>query len=103
MATVAYAHIDVAPDGTAFISGTKTKVEEIVLDHLAHSWDAAEIHRQHPHLSLAEIYSALAYYHDHQNEMDESIERGLRQVMELQASMPPSPVRMKLKAKGLIP
>jgi uncharacterized protein (DUF433 family) len=98
MTTVAYAHIEFAPDGTAFISGTNTKVEEVVLDHLAHSWDAAEIHRQHPHLSLAEIYSALAYYYDHRQEMDAMIEEGLRQVMAMQANMPPSTVRLKLKS-----
>jgi uncharacterized protein (DUF433 family) len=103
MPTVAYAHIEFAPDGTAYIARTETKVEEVVLDHLAHSWDAAEIHRQHPHLTLAEIYSALAYYYDHQEQMDLAIKEGLRQVMEIEARMPPSPVQAKLRAKGLLP
>src|SRR5687767_7353370 len=101
MTTIAYAHIEVSPDGTASIVGTQTKVEEIVLDHLAHGWDATEIHRQHPYLSLADIYSALAYYYDHQDKMDALIEEGFRQVLAIQASLPPSTIRVKLKARGL--
>lgn len=50
MTTVAYAHIEISHSGTAYIKGTQTKVEEIVLDLLAHGWDAIEIHRQHQHL-----------------------------------------------------
>jgi uncharacterized protein (DUF433 family) len=100
--TTTYPHIEFAPDGTARISGTNTKVEEVVLDHLAHSWGATEIHRQHPHLSLAEIYSALAYYYDHRQEMDAIIEEGLRQVLAIQESLPPSSIRLKLKALGLL-
>ncbi len=68
-----YAHIDLTEDGIPFLSGTQTKVEEVVLDHLAHGWEAGEIHRQHPHLTLAQIHSALAYYYDHQAKMDRFI------------------------------
>jgi hypothetical protein len=58
MATVAYPHIDCTRDGGPFVAGTQTKVVEVVLDRLAYHWDADEIHRQHPHLSLSQIYSA---------------------------------------------
>ena len=50
--------------------GTKTKVIEVVLDRLAHRWDVDEIHHQHPHLTRGQICSALAYYYDHQDELD---------------------------------
>ena len=73
MSTVAYPHIEFSKDGVPLIAGTTTKVVEVVLDHLAHHWDAEEIQRQHPHLSLSAIYSALAYYHDHQEEIDRDI------------------------------
>jgi uncharacterized protein (DUF433 family) len=80
MATVAYPHIDCTREGRPFVAGTQTKVVEVVLDRLAYHWDADEIHRQHPHLSLRHIYSALAYYYDHQTEMDREIDhqRGAR-------------------------
>ena len=79
MSSVAYPHIEIA-DGVPILSGTRTKVVEVVLDRLAYHWDADEIHRQHPQLSLAQIYSALAYYYDHQAEMDQEIQAQLQHV-----------------------
>src|SRR5262245_48094350 len=98
MATVAYAHIELSPDNVPMVAGTKTKVVEIVLDRLAYHWDADEIHRQHPHLSLGQIHSALAYYYDHQEEMDRDIAERLRQVQEIKARLGESVIRAKLKA-----
>ena len=76
---------------------------KVVLDRLAHHWDADEIKRQHPHLSLAQIYSALAYYYDHQAEIDREIEGQLQRVEKIRADLGASPIRQKLKAKGLLP
>lgn len=103
MEAIVYAHIDFTATGTPFIAGARTKVEEIVLDHLAWHWDAETIHRNHPHLTLAQIHSALAYYYDHQTEMDTQIEAGLRQVDRIKNSLGESPVRLKLIAQGLLP
>lgn len=85
------------------VEGTRTKVVEIVLDRLAHNWDPDEIQRQHPHLTLAQIHSALAYYYDHQKEIDADMDRRLRQVKEIQNAVGDSPVRLKLKATGRLP
>jgi uncharacterized protein (DUF433 family) len=107
MTTVDYAHISFTEEGVPMIDGTRIKVVEIVLDHLAHGSDAREIHREFPHLSLGAIYSALAYYYDHQEEMDEDIARRMRKVDEIKARLErvqgPSPIRLKLKAMGLRP
>lgn len=103
MATTTYPHIELDAQGVPYLAGTRTKVIEVALDRLAHHWDADEIHRQHPHLNLAQIYSALAYYYDHQAEMDCKIEEQLRFVQQLRASLGESPIRLKLKAKGLLP
>ncbi len=54
--------------------GTQTTVIEVARDRLAHNWDADEIQRQHPHLTLGQIHSCLAYYYDHQGEMDRFVE-----------------------------
>jgi uncharacterized protein (DUF433 family) len=59
--------------GVPFIEGTRIKVLEVVLDHLAYAWDADQIHRQHPRLSLPQIYAALGYYHENQAECDRLI------------------------------
>jgi len=104
MSTVDYAHITVNSDNVPMIAGTRIKVVEIVLDHIAYGWDAEEIQRQHPHFSLGQIYSALAYYYDHKAELDEDIERRRRKVEQLKAEIDelqgPSQLRQKLKDMG---
>ena len=97
MATVAYPHIHVTEEGVPILAGTQTKVVEIVLDRLAHHWDADEIRRQHPHLSLGQIYSALAYYHDHQAALDRDIQERLDRVHRIQAEVGDTPVAAKLR------
>jgi uncharacterized protein (DUF433 family) len=100
MATVTYAHIAHSPEGVPYLSGTRTKVEEVALDHLAHRWDAEAIQRQYPDLSLGQIYSALAYYYDHREELDRSIDAGLREVAQIRSSLAESPIRLKCAAAG---
>ena len=102
MSAVTYPHIEITADGVPYLTGTRTKVVEVVLGRLAHHWDADEIHRQHPHLNLGQIHSALAYYYDHQDEMDRVIAEQLRLVQQVKADLGESPVRLKLKAGGLL-
>jgi uncharacterized protein (DUF433 family) len=103
MATVSYPHIELAADGTALVEGTRTKVVEIALDRLAHHWDAEEIQRQHPHLTLAQIYAALTYYHDHRQHFDSEIRDQLKDVDLIASRQEPSPVRAKLRTAGESP
>lgn len=103
MATVTYPHIEFDAQGVPYLAGTRTKVVEVVLDRLAYHWDADAIQRQHPHLNLGQIYSALGYYYDHQTEMDQAIDAGLQRVEAIRSSVGESPIRAKLKAKGLLP
>lgn len=97
-----YQHIVVNEAGIPIIAGTTIKVVELILDHKAYGWSPEELHLQHPHLSLGQIYSALGYYWDHQEEVEQDIERRLRQVAELEKTFKPSTLRERLKAKGLI-
>ncbi|MFM8537231.1 MAG: DUF433 domain-containing protein [Planctomycetaceae bacterium] len=100
MATVPYPHIEVSSGGVAHVAGTRTKVVEIALDRIAHHWDAEEIRRQHPHLTLAQIYASLAYYHDHRQDFDEAIQRQLRDVDRVASQQEASVVREKLRRDG---
>jgi uncharacterized protein (DUF433 family) len=43
MIATVYPHIVITSEGVPVIAGTRTKVEEVVLDYLAHDWDADEI------------------------------------------------------------
>jgi uncharacterized protein (DUF433 family) len=96
-----YPHIEKRADGKVWLTGTQTKVIEVALDRLAHHWDADEIQRQHPHLNLGQIHSCLAYYHDHQEEMDWAIEEQLRAIEHLKEQAGESVLRAKIKAKGV--
>ena len=44
-----------------------------MLDKLAYGWSPEEMHLQHPHLSMAQIHAALAYYHANRDEIDEDL------------------------------
>ena len=75
-----YPHIEQSAEGKLWLMELRPKVIEVALDRLAHHWDADEIQRQHPHLTLGQIHSCLAYYHDHREEMDRAIEEQLRAI-----------------------
>ncbi|MFA7237519.1 MAG: DUF433 domain-containing protein [Phycisphaeraceae bacterium] len=97
MLKVVYPHIEVPENGPAAIAGTRIKVVEIALDHLTHHWDAEEIQRQHPHLKLGQIHSALAYYFDHQDQLDRQIEDRLRQEEAILSTHSDATLRTKLQ------
>jgi uncharacterized protein (DUF433 family) len=93
MATVAATpHITLDERGRAWVDDTNVKVVEIVLDHLAHGWAAETIQENHPHLTLAQVYAALAWYYDHQAEMDAEIELQGERLKALRAAAKPSPL-----------
>lgn len=98
MVAVLNSLIEIDEKGIPWIAGANTKVVEVVLDKLAHGWSPEEMHRQHPHLSMAQIHSALADYYEHQDKVDADIERRDRYVEELRAQQPDSPLRQRLQA-----
>lgn len=97
-----YEHIELDKQKKPIISGSTMKVVELVLNKKAYGWSAEELHLQHPHLSLGQIHSALAYYWDHQVQLDEDIENRLTRINELEMSLGTSPLKARLVAKGLI-
>jgi uncharacterized protein (DUF433 family) len=98
MTATAYRHIELDDKGTPVVAGTRTRLAEVVLLHLAYDWNADEIRRQQPHLSLSQIHSALAYYYDHQQEVEQDIENRRRSADEIFQRLGPSPLRVKLLA-----
>jgi uncharacterized protein (DUF433 family) len=98
MTTTSYHHIELDADGVPWISGANTKVVEIVAERLAYDWDADQLRAQHSHLSLAQIHSALAYYYDHQQELDRDIEQRLERADKILSAQSASTIRQKLRA-----
>jgi uncharacterized protein (DUF433 family) len=74
VATIA-SHIEVTPGicgGKPRIAGHRIRVQDIVL-WTEEGRSADEIVTDFPQLSLADVYAALAYYHDHRERIDQDI------------------------------
>jgi uncharacterized protein (DUF433 family) len=102
MAVVAYAHIELHGE-VPFIAGTSTRVAELAKEHMTVAHDPAELHRRHPELSMGQIHGALAYYFDHQCEVDAGIEeeRKVQEELRLQHGDFTALLRQKLRSQGL--
>jgi uncharacterized protein (DUF433 family) len=81
----------------------RIRVSQIVIDYLNHGWSADEICIHYPHLKLAEVHSAMAYYFDHQAEIDREIEQEQQMIEESRRNAILSPVEMRLRKQGLLP
>jgi uncharacterized protein (DUF433 family) len=100
MSTVTYPHIDVHADREPFITRTGFKVRVLAEEHLATGAEATELRQNHPELTLAEIYSALAYYYDHKEEIDREIAELNQLVAEMRAEQGESLFARKLRELG---
>ena len=62
-----------------------------------YGWSPEEIHWQHPNLSLAQIYAALAYYHDHRVSMAAEIHNSLESANAASRVAADSPLARRLR------
>ena len=97
MTLTAYKHIALTDEGVAVIGDTGFKVKQLIGERRAHGSSPEELQFQHPQLSLAQVYSALAYYEDHREEIDTYLHEGERRADALKALLD-SP---DLKARAL--
>src|SRR5689334_1792865 len=97
----AYPHIEEPPgEPPRLRSNPRIRVAQIVMDYLAHGWSVEEICRQHSGLAPAEVHSAMAYYFDHQSEIDAEIRGETSQVEQDRAVSPLSPFLARMRAGG---
>jgi len=80
----------------------RVRVAQIVMDYLAYGWSPDEMCRHHPSLTKAEAHSAMAYYFDHQAEIDAEVEAEVRSAESSLKQSAESGLRLKLRAKGLL-
>jgi uncharacterized protein (DUF433 family) len=95
-----YAHITVDKHGIPWIAGANTKVVELVAEVHAYGWSPEELAHQHPHLSLAQIHSALAYYWDHRDEIEADLRRRQERVDHIEGEVGQHPLVAKLRARS---
>lgn len=100
-----YEHIVLDDKGVPLIAGTTMKVIELVLAHQAYGWTPEELYLNHPYLSLGQIHSALAYYWDHQQELDADIQRRYEFAERMRQEQGPSSLSERLRAikSGVLP
>ena len=101
---VTYPHIEKVEGSSARLRRMpRIRVGQLVIDYLNHGWSADEICILYPHLKLAEVHSAMAYYFDHQSEIDGEIEEEQRLSAESRKNAKPTSVELRLRAQGLLP
>lgn len=92
-------HIRLDAAGTAWIDDTNVKVIEVIADHAAYGHSPEQIQREHPHLTLAQVHAAFAYYCDHRVELDAEMECRYQQAEALREEAPPFLSRKELQAR----
>ena len=84
-------HIEITPSicgGKPRIAGHRIKVQDIVIWHETMGMSPDEIVYNHLSITLADVYAALAYYHDHREDIREQIETGEAFARQLQGNKP---------------
>ena len=94
-----YPHITMPPRGVPCIDGTRHRVIDIVADHVAHGYSAAQIVEQYPDLTLAQVHAALTYYYDHQDEMDAAFMASYAQAEQQHRHHAPHPKLVAARAR----
>jgi len=70
-------HIEITPGicgGRPRIAGRRIRVQDVVIWHERQGMSPDEIVSEFPGITLADVYAALAYYHDHLDEIRRAIE-----------------------------
>lgn len=94
-------HIEITPGvcgGKPRIAGHRIRVQDIVIWHERMGLSPDEIVYHYPSITLADVYAALAYYHDHLDDIRQQIAEGEAFVKEVQAETP-SILQHKLKSR----
>jgi uncharacterized protein (DUF433 family) len=102
MAIVAIEHIEVDDKGVARVKGSRSKVIQIVMDTM-NGMAPRDIHDAYPHLSLAQIHAALAYYYDHQVDVDAQVQASIEFAERMRQQAGESPVAKRFREQGLLP
>ncbi len=91
MEAVISEHIESTPGvcgGKPRITGHRIRVEDVAVWHEHQGLSPDEIVAQFPQITLADIYAALAYYHDHREEIRVAMRQDEKFVEAMRAKTP---------------
>src|SRR5688500_19940042 len=89
--TSTYTYITQSPGicgGKPHIEGHRVRVQDVVIEHEWQGLSPAEICREHPGVTLSHVHAALAYYHDHRDEILAEIDADRKAVEDFQRQHP---------------
>ena len=82
--------------GQARIAGTRIKVKHVYTWVERMGMTPAQVVAEYPHLTMAQVHAALAYYWSHPDEIQRDIEHEERLVADLKAKGGPSRIQERL-------
>ena len=98
--TISQEHIHTDPaTGKPCIVGTGIRVWDVFVLHERQGRAPDEIVAAFPHITLADVHAALAYYWDHKQEIDRQMKEADEFLEQLKATSGPGPLERKLAAK----
>ncbi len=103
MAIQANSHIEQTPGtcgGKPRIAGTRIRVQDIALWYVFLGDSADEIVAEFPHITLADVHAALAYFYDHREEIMEDMRREDQFVAEMRAKTPSKLLQKLMGTEG---
>jgi len=103
MTTATQSEIVLDANGVAWIEGTATKVIEVALTKTVSGLTPEQLQAELPHLSLAQVYAALAYYHAHREQLDAELLRREQWAEEMASHAAESPFVKRLRVIGKLP
>ena len=99
METIIAEHIEITPGtcgGKPRIAGHRIRVQDIVIWHEHQRMSPDEIVYHYPSITLADVYAALTYYHDHREEIRQQIRSDQLWISQIREQTP-SVLKEKLK------
>lgn len=94
-------HVEIVPGkcgGKPVIVGTRIRVWDIYVHHERLGKSPDEIVRAYPHITLADVHAALAYYWDRKDEIDQQMKDADEFVAELKELNESGPLARKMAA-----
>jgi uncharacterized protein (DUF433 family) len=85
----------------AYIRGTRVRVQDIYVDAEVAGKTPDEIVAAFPHLTLAQVHAALAYYFDHRQDILNEMREDEDFVARMKSRTGPGPLEQKLKDPDL--
>lgn len=98
MSTALFPQIEKVEGQPAHLSRLpRVRVAQIVMDYMAHGWSPEELCRRYDDVKPGEAHAAMAYYYDHQDEIDAEIRAEAAANRAARAASTPTPFEIRMR------